>query len=275
MRETAADHSRLSKLLSLILRHRPDEFGLNMDDYGFVPMADLAEAVQERYKEVTEDDIRAVVDESRQRRFEITEQGMRALYGHSFFVEMDGEPIDPPEKLYMGSTAVAARIMKAEGARPIDRFYLHLSLTREVAESRSHQVGTPCVVEVLANKAGEEEGIEFYARGEVVLSKEIPASCIGDISGLEQADSGTEDRADRGYRPGRQSRRGGQSGGGRHSSNRTDSSSRSRPADPERSSSSSDSPSESDRPPSSDRPENDSPTTFGRKPRRNTGYGRR
>ena len=33
-----ADRRRISKLLSLMLRHRPDEFGLNVDEYGLDDM---------------------------------------------------------------------------------------------------------------------------------------------------------------------------------------------------------------------------------------------
>ena len=248
MKRSVSDPKRLSKLLSLILRHRPDEFGLNMDAYGYVPLADLLEAVQERYKDVSEEDIRSLVEEANQSRFEIGDGGVRALYGHSFFVEMDGEPMEPPEKLYMGSTASIARKMKAEGARPVDRFYLHLSQTREVAESRSRQLDVPCVVEILAQKAQEEEEVQFYVRGEVVLSQEISADCIGEISGLEGGREPEQESRSRG-RGGRS--RSASQGGYRSSSSPPSGNQHTPPAKEEQ------------------------PKTFGRRPRRQTGYGRR
>ena len=180
------DQKRISKLLSLILRHRPDEFGLNMDDFGFIPLDEVLEAVQQRNADVTSEDIEQMVANSRQKRFEISDGAIRALYGHSFFVEMDGEPIQPPEHLYLGTTSAAARKMKEEGMRPVDRFYLHLSMTREVAESRSRQVGRPCVIEVKARQASEEGQIGFFSRGEVVLSREVPADYVGEIFGFEE-----------------------------------------------------------------------------------------
>ena len=181
------DRRRISKLLSLILRHRPDEFGLNMDEYGYIPLDEVTEAVQQRYSEVGEEDIRRLVDDSNPKRFEIVDDYIRALYGHSFYLEIDDDPIDPPEKLFMGTTANAGRRVPEEGLRPIDRSYLHLSMTREIAESRSHEAGEPCVVEVEAKRAFEEGGIEFYARGEVILSREIPVEFVGEVSGLEAA----------------------------------------------------------------------------------------
>ena len=197
------DRRRVSKLLSLILRHRPDEFGLNMDEYGYIPLEEVTEAVQRRYSEVGEEDIRRLVDDSRPKRFEIVEDYIRALYGHSFFLEIDDDPIDPPEKLFMGTTVKAGSRVPEEGLRPVDRSYLHLSTTREIAESRSHEAGEPCVVEIEAKRAFEEGGIEFYARGEVILSREIPAEFVGEVSGLDAA---------RGERPRPRGRRSGESG---------------------------------------------------------------
>lgn len=197
------DRRRISKLLSLILRHRPDEFGLNMDEYGYIPLDEVTEAVQQRYSEVGEEDIRRLVDDSKPKRFEIVDEFIRALYGHSFYLEIDDDPIDPPEKLFMGTTIKAGQKVSEEGLRPVDRSYLHLSMTREIAESRSHEPGEPCVVEVEAKRAFEEGGIEFYARGEVILSREIPAEFVGEVWGLDapSVDRRDEPSKSRGRRP--------------------------------------------------------------------------
>ena len=234
-----------------MLRHRPDEFGLNMNDFGFIPLDEVVEAVQQRYDEVTIEDIEGLVGESQQKRFEIADDAIRALYGHSFFVEMDGEPMEAPEFLYMGSTAAAARKMQKEGMRPVDRFYLHLSLTREVAESRSRQVGTPCVVQVKAQEAWKQGEIEFFSRGEVVLSREIPSDYVGEVYGLEGGEEPPEGRAER--PPQRRAERGTTSREERPPQRRAE-----RPATaPER------------QPPRQD--EEDKPLTYGRKPRKATG----
>jgi len=177
-----------------MLRHRPDEFGLNVDDYGFVPLDEIVEAVQQRYAEVTREDVCQLVEGAGQRRFEIRDETIRALYAHSFYVEMDGDPLDPPELLYMASEAPAAQKMKAEGIKPADRFYLHLSISREAAESRTRRFEAPCIVEILAREAHGEE-IEFYSRGEVVLTREIPAKFVGEIAKL--APSPAEERPSR------------------------------------------------------------------------------
>ena len=211
------DRRRISKLLSLILRHHPDEFGLNMDEFGYIPLDEVVEAVQQRYAAVEEEDIRDLIETSRQRRFEIVDDRIRALYGHTFYVEMDGEPMDPPESLFLCVSAGQVRRMKEEGLRSEDRSYLHLSPTREVAESRAGAVTDPCIVEVYSEAAAAEAGVEFWERGEVVLTRQtIAPEFVGEVVEIEAppvADGAREPRGGR-RRRGRDSRGRGERGGG-------------------------------------------------------------
>ena len=168
-----------------MLRHKPDEFGLEIDTYGYAPIDQVLQALQERYNDVVEDDVQALANDPKQRRFEVNEYGIRALYGHSFFIEMDGEPmVPPPDRLYMGTTHAAARAYATEGITSGDRYYVHLSLDRETAASRSHEKSGPLVVEILADKAHEKD-ITFFVRGEVILTEEIPPECVGQLLGAE------------------------------------------------------------------------------------------
>ena len=182
------DSKRVSKLLSLLLRHRPDEFALKMDKYGYVPVEEIVEAIAERYGETDNERILELINQSLQHRFIITDRGIKALYGHSFYLEMDGESMaPPPERLFMGTTIKEASFFPETGIKSGDRFYVHLSLTREVAESRSKEPGTPCVVEINALKA-YEAGHLFYARGEVVLCESLAPEYIEKIDGLSSED---------------------------------------------------------------------------------------
>ncbi len=180
-----ADPKRISRLFSLILRYRPEEFGLEVDQYGYASFAAALEAVRTRYPEVEEVDLVRLIQHPIQRRFEQNENGVRALYGHSFFVEMDGEPIEPPEMLYMSSDKDEAAAIGTAGITAKDRFYVHLSQSRQVAEGRGRRADRPCIVEVKAQEAAAS-GIKFYARGEVVLCGDIPTDFIGAITGLDQ-----------------------------------------------------------------------------------------
>jgi putative RNA 2'-phosphotransferase len=259
------DRRRISKLLSLILRHRPDEFGLNMDQYGFIPLDEVVESVQQRYSAVEEDDVRDLVGTSRQHRFEIVDDRIRALYGHSFFVEMDGEPMEPPEHLYLCVPSAQGRRMQEEGIRSEDRFYLHLSPTREVAESRAGTVAAPCIVEVRAAAATAEAQVQFWSRGEVVLTKHvINAGYVGDVVEIE-APPGSVAREDD-DRPRRRQ------GGGRGRSDDRPGSRRGRDRSPSESQ-----PAKAPEPAPQAAPAVEEPkeAAFGRRPKFSTGSGRR
>lgn len=182
--DTLNSLSRLSKLLALFLRHRPEEAGLQMDPYGFVPLEEMLKTVQERYPEIVEADIRKLVEDTAPPRFQISERGIRALYGHSFSVEMDGAPTQAPELLYMGCLRKEVQGFRAEGIKPVDRYYVHLSLTRESAAERSHQPGEAWVIEVFAGQA-QAGGLSFYQRGEVILTREIPPQFVGESHAVE------------------------------------------------------------------------------------------
>ena len=181
-----------------MLRHRSDEFGLSMDEYGFVPVAEVADAVNGRYDDLGEEDVRSLVADPEQHRFEIVDDRIRALYGHSFFVEMDGEPTEPPDRLYLWCSAADARRFRNQGVKPLDRSYVHLSLSRQAAEARSRRVDAPCVVEILASEA-HTEGVAFYLRGEVILTTEVPVDFVGEITGLDGEGDRTPS-SDRGQR---------------------------------------------------------------------------
>ena len=180
-----SDFKRISKLLSLMLRHRPDEFGLNVDEYGYAPVEDVVEALGTKIDDITDDILLEMLNAPDQRRFELNEKGVRAKYGHSFFVEMD-DPEEPPEHLYIGCTQEQAATYSDKGIRPVDRSYIHLSISREAAEARNRRVELPCLA-VIAARDAHEGGVEFYPRGEIVLCRDIPSQFI---SNIEHGDPG-------------------------------------------------------------------------------------
>ncbi|OWA34209.1 hypothetical protein B9G55_17970 [Saccharibacillus sp. O16] len=75
---TAERDKKISKLMSMMLRHSPEEFGLTLDpEDGSCGLDELLAAVRRRtgYEQTTEEDIRGVVRRSDKQRFEILEKG--------------------------------------------------------------------------------------------------------------------------------------------------------------------------------------------------------
>ncbi len=126
---------RISKLVSLLLRHNPDLGGLSPDERGFVPLDDLLDSVVKIMREeCSRKEVLDVILSDRER-FEVVNGKVRARYGHSFRVIYD-RPLPPeevPEVLYHGTTLKSLRSILKEGLRPMNRTYVHLSLTKERA----------------------------------------------------------------------------------------------------------------------------------------------
>lgn len=176
---SSSSQTRLSKLLSLMLRHRPDEFGISLDSHGFANTDDVLAALQERFPWVTPDDIDALVNHSEKQRFEIAGDKIRAKYGHSFPVELDLPAVTPPEHLYQAVPPEAVDQILAEGLTPRDRRYVHLSLSSQIARELGQKIGPQCVVlRILAEKASSENQVRFFDCGPVVLTESVPPDCI-------------------------------------------------------------------------------------------------
>jgi putative RNA 2'-phosphotransferase len=164
--------------LTFLLRHQPREYPLLFDRRGFVDWRDVVEIVQERFYDVTEDDIRAVVTDSKKQRFELVDEKVRATYGHSFPVDLEGEAAEPPEKLYCGAARDLAQSMLRSGLKPRDRRYIHLSLSHEEAESVARRHDPAPAVIVVAAQAAHIEGVRFYRSGPLFLAESVPAKFL-------------------------------------------------------------------------------------------------
>lgn len=165
---------RISRFLSYLLRHQPKEYPLSFDRQGFVSWRDVVETVQERFQEVTEADIRAVVTRSDKKRFELKDDKVRATYGHSFPVDLGLAAVEPPAELYFGTARDLGDSILHNGLKPRDRRYVHLSSSlQEALAVGKRRDPSPAVIIVDAQSA-HAEGISFFAAGPLFLVESIP-----------------------------------------------------------------------------------------------------
>ena len=169
---------RISRFLTYLLRHQPKEYPLVFDKRGFVDWPDVVELVQERFYDVTEEQIEVVVSASEKERFQLVEGKVRATYGHSFPVDLGGEAAQPPAQLFHGSARDLARSMLSSGLKPRDRQYVHLSLTAEEAESVARRHDPAPAIIVVDAQAAHDEGVVFYKSGPLFLVENVPAKFL-------------------------------------------------------------------------------------------------
>ena len=165
---------RVSKLLSLMLRHRPEEFSIQVDGYGFADFDAVISALKKQDADIEAGDVEALVYRATKKRFEIVDGRIRARYGHSFAMELGTEPVEPPEHLYKGASVSEVEDILTRGMKPVDRQYVHLSFDADVAlRLAGNRRGPGAVIRVDARKA-VEDGIQFFDCGPTILAREIP-----------------------------------------------------------------------------------------------------
>jgi putative RNA 2'-phosphotransferase len=142
--------ARLSKRLSLHLRHAPGDIGLTLRPGGWVPVEDLLSALVRNGVQVGRDELDEVVASSDKQRFAFDDTGtlIRANQGHSVKVDLGLAEAAPPDVLFHGTVAAALPAIRGEGLRPMKRHHVHLSASEETATTVGARRGTPVVLRV-------------------------------------------------------------------------------------------------------------------------------
>lgn len=157
------DAKRISKFLSLVLRHQPEAIGLSLDAAGWVGVDELLRAAELHQRLITREQLDHVVATNDKRRFAFSDDGrrIRAQQGHSVNVTYDYAPTAPPDTLYHGTATRVLEIILAEGLRPMNRTHVHLSGDFNTAVKVGQRHGQPVVLSVDA-AAMHAAGIVFF-----------------------------------------------------------------------------------------------------------------
>lgn len=95
----------LSKFMTKLLRHTPQQYGLFLDpEDGSCLLEELLAVINAipKWSHITEEDIRQTVTNSEKQRFAIEGDRIKARYGHSH-TKVAYEPGTPPSVLYHGT----------------------------------------------------------------------------------------------------------------------------------------------------------------------------
>lgn len=158
--------NQIGRYLSYVLRHRPDELGLELDTQGWCPAPVLLERLREKKRwQLTLEDLERVVASDSKGRFSLREGKIRANQGHSIDVQaIELLPVAPPPLLYHGTTVERwEKIRTSGGLAPMQRHHVHLSEELETARQvgSRHRRETLLVLKVDA-AAMAARGMLFY-----------------------------------------------------------------------------------------------------------------
>jgi putative RNA 2'-phosphotransferase len=175
---------KLSKMMSLALRHDPASFNLTLDEEGWVSFNTFVSAIAARpgWHWVQAEHIQQVVETSDKRRFEIKEQMIRARYGHSQAARPTYQAVDPPSILYHGTPRRNLAAIRRHGLKAMNRQYVHLSATPEMAlqvgRRRDDQPALLIIHAAKAHAAGVVFGTPSGTPDNVYLVEAMPAEFI-------------------------------------------------------------------------------------------------
>ncbi|MFI1091537.1 RNA 2'-phosphotransferase [Streptomyces sp. NPDC020917] len=167
---------RISRFLSMVLRHRPEAVGITLDEGGWVDVDVLIAACAAAGRRFSRADLDHVVATNNKRRFAYSSDGrrIRASQGHSVEVDLGLTPAAPPDVLYHGTASGTLAAILREGLRPMDRQDVHLSADRETAVRVGARHGRPVVLEVdAAGLAAAGHTFRVSANG-VWLTDRVP-----------------------------------------------------------------------------------------------------
>ncbi|WP_435129493.1 RNA 2'-phosphotransferase [Actinacidiphila sp. bgisy144] len=141
---------KVSKFLSLVLRHDPQAVGVTLDEAGWVGVGELLAACAAHGRRISRADLDHVVATNSKRRFAYSPDGrrIRASQGHSVPVELGLPATAPPDVLYHGTAAAAWPLIRQEGLRPMSRQDVHLSADPGTALRVGARHGRPVVLVV-------------------------------------------------------------------------------------------------------------------------------
>lgn len=171
---------KVSRLLSLVLRHDPVKIGLVLDANGWADVDQLLRQLALRKMPITRDDLQTIVDTNDKKRFAFNPEGtkLRASQGHSVSVELGIAASVPPNTLYHGTATKFLVPIRKEGLIKRTRQHVHLSEHADTAAKVGSRHGRSVVFWVDA-KAMQEAGHAFFcSENGVWLTDHVPAQYL-------------------------------------------------------------------------------------------------
>lgn len=175
---------KISRFLSLVLRHQPDKIGLTLDSAGWVGVSDLLAACNSHGVALSPTELESVVRHNDKQRFAFSEDGLRirASQGHSVEVELAYEPAVPPPILYHGTASRFLASIQQQGLVKGNRHHVHLSADPKTAQAVGLRHGR-LVLLVIRSQQMHEDGYEFFLSANGVwLTDSVPVRYLREPS---------------------------------------------------------------------------------------------
>lgn len=177
------DKTKISRFLSLVLRHKPQVLGLNLDEHGWCSVEQLIKKMNENGRKIDRALLESIVREDNKQRYSFNEDGtcIRANQGHSVRVDLELKSVKPPKVLYHGTVKRFLDSILKTGIQKGNRQHVHLSGDIDTATNVGSRRGKPVIIEVDSQRM-YNDGFEFYiSENKVWLTYQVPVEYISKI----------------------------------------------------------------------------------------------
>ncbi|MGD8513825.1 MAG: RNA 2'-phosphotransferase [Deltaproteobacteria bacterium] len=162
------DPKQLGKLLTYVLGHRPDEFGLVPDASGFIRVKDLVKAISEEpgWGYVRKSHIHEVLITYREDAFVTEDDRIKAAHPKASVSPVPD--VIPPKLLYHCVRQKAYPVVCQKGFTPMGHHQVLLATTKELAlRMGKRRDSSPVLLTVQAQRASET-GVAFSMQGALI-----------------------------------------------------------------------------------------------------------
>lgn len=171
---------KLSVFISLILRHKPETIGIQLDEHGWANVDELIEGINNSGRKIDMEILEEIVRTDNKQRYSFNEDKtlIRANQGHSIPVDVELKEQQPPQILYHGTASRFLNSIMQDGLKPMSRLYVHLSSDMETAMKVGKRHGEPVVLKINSEEMCND-GIKFYlSENGVWLTKSVDMKYI-------------------------------------------------------------------------------------------------
>jgi putative RNA 2'-phosphotransferase len=174
------ENIRISKFLSLVLRHKPETIGIELDSNGWTDVETLIHKLNKTDIFLSIDILKHIVETNAKKRFAFNEtyDKIRANQGHSVDVELGYTAQKPPAILYHGTGEKSVPRIYKEGLHKMDRHHVHLTADIGTAIKVGQRHGKPFVFEILASEMFDANHDFYVSANGVWLTENVPAKFL-------------------------------------------------------------------------------------------------
>lgn len=160
---TEQEKKRISKFMSLVLRHDPSKIGINLDENGWANVQELIDKCKKHRYHFSMEDLIEIVETNDKKRYTFNEKQnkIRANQGHSIDIDLALSSVEPPEFLYHGTATRFLSSIMEKGIIKGSRQHVHLSKDKETATKVGSRHGKVVILTILTGKM-YQDGIIFY-----------------------------------------------------------------------------------------------------------------